>query len=69
MTIKELKKLILVGVETEINILNDNNLNFWKKYKNTIDFDLDETIDDLKISEERFKSIIIYENGITIYVD
>jgi hypothetical protein len=69
MTIKELKKLILVGVETEINILNDNNLNFWKKYKNTVDFDLDETIDDLKISEERFKSIIIYENGITIYVD
>lgn len=69
MTIKELKSLILVGVETEVNIFSESDDNFWKNYQNTVDFELDETIDDLEVSKERFRSVTIFDARMTIYAE
>ena len=51
MKIKDLKKMLLIPLETKVTILSWENNEFLKPYQNSLDYECDHEIDELELIE------------------
>lgn len=71
MKIKEAKKLLLIPLETKVTILSwDRDINFMKEYQNSVDFECDYDIDELKlITKVQPIALHIENNEVVIWIE